>query len=82
MDKLRAANVAFDNFGLVQSVVESITHEMARKLASKTIPAVEAGRPIEPLPNERRPGNPQGFLIFSPQRQVLDHDFYRGSHGE
>ena len=77
VDNLRAVNLPFDNFGLVQSVVDSITHEMARKLASKTIPAVEAGRPIEPIPNEGRQGNPKDFLIFSPQRQCLDHDFYR-----
>ena len=54
---------------------------MARKLAAKSIPAVEAGRPIEPLPNEKQQGNPQGFLIFSPKKPALDYDFYRKTHG-
>ena len=81
IDKFRAANVAFDNMGLVQTIVQGIPHEMACKLAARTLPAVEAGLPIQPLPNEKQQGNPMGFRVFSPQRQFLDHDFYGGQRG-
>jgi len=66
VDKLKATNVPYDNEGLVQSVLGKLSHESACKLALKTLPAVVEGRPIEPLPNERRRESRYSLLIYSP----------------
>ena len=66
VDKLKAANVPYDNQGLVQDILSQLDDDCARRLASKAIPAVRAGKPIMPLPNERGVNNRYSTLLYSP----------------
>ena len=43
MDKLKVANVPYDNEGLVRDILEKLDDETAKKLAAKAIPAVRKG---------------------------------------
>ena len=60
--------------GLVQHVLGRITNELAKKVASHSIPAVLNAQPIKPLPNER-PKKEKGFsphIYYSPEHKSLN----------
>ena len=76
IDKLKVANLPYDNEGLVRTIVDNLSDDTARRLAAKAIPATRVGQPIEVLPNERRANDRQSIVLFSPQPKFLDYVEY------